>query len=353
MTSLPSRTTRPSFGVAHARDDVEQRGLARAVRADDARAPRPSLASRLTSLERGDATEPHGDARRGGAWWTRPVCRALPGRRSSWCRRSPSSRHPRSRWSIQRREASRSRLGILLVRRPRSPWDTPGCSLETLPSAGNAATYGKPLRRRVRRRPGARSSHDHAHRHRRRRSDDQLPEGRRREDLRLPARRRTHAEDAATDGVPRRVHVQGRAQPARARATTASTVTIAEMDKWGVDIGLVGVGREATSGALKDHPDRFVGSLEIDPNDITGTVRKIRAAHDGVRHQGGDHVPRRVQPAGAGERPALLPDLPDVHRPRHPDHRRTPASPARASRRRARTSCTSTRSATTSPSCAS
>ena len=43
------------------------------------------------------------------------------------------------------------------------------------------------------------------------------------------------------------------------------------------------------------------------------------AAYGRARHQGGDDVPGRLQPAGAGERPPLLPDLPDVHRPRHPD----------------------------------
>ncbi len=57
-------------------------------------------------------------------------------------------------------------------------------------------------------------------------------------------------------------------------------VTIAEMDKWGVDIGMCGIGSEATERALRDHPDRFIASTEIDPNDITGAVRKIRAAKE-------------------------------------------------------------------------
>ena len=82
---------------------------------------------------------------------------------------------------------------------------------------------------------------------------------------------------------------------------------------------MVGAGTDATVRAMKDHPGRFIGSLEIDPNDITGAVRKIRSMKDGARHQGGHHVPGRLQPAGPGERPSLLPDLPDVHRSRHPD----------------------------------
>ncbi len=53
------------------------------------------------------------------------------------------------------------------------------------------------------------------------------------------------------------------------------TVTIGEMDKWGVDMGLVGAG-PLTKQAQERYPDRFITSLEIDPNDITGTVRKIR-----------------------------------------------------------------------------
>jgi len=56
-------------------------------------------------------------------------------------------------------------------------------------------------------------------------------------------------------------------------------VTIAEMDEWGVDIGMVGIGSWTTQ-AIQDHPGRFIASLEVDPNDITGTVRRIRAAKE-------------------------------------------------------------------------
>jgi predicted TIM-barrel fold metal-dependent hydrolase len=57
-------------------------------------------------------------------------------------------------------------------------------------------------------------------------------------------------------------------------------VTLAEMDRYGIAIGLVGLGGERTARALKEYPDRFAASLEVDPNDITGSVRKIRQAHD-------------------------------------------------------------------------
>jgi len=57
-------------------------------------------------------------------------------------------------------------------------------------------------------------------------------------------------------------------------------VAVGEMDKWGVEIGMVGVGSEATDRAFKEYPGRFIGSTEIDPNDITGAVRRIRELKD-------------------------------------------------------------------------
>jgi predicted TIM-barrel fold metal-dependent hydrolase len=57
-------------------------------------------------------------------------------------------------------------------------------------------------------------------------------------------------------------------------------ITLAEMDRHGVAMGLVGLGGDITRRALKEHPDRFIPSLEVDPNDITGAVRRMRKAHD-------------------------------------------------------------------------
>jgi predicted TIM-barrel fold metal-dependent hydrolase len=57
-------------------------------------------------------------------------------------------------------------------------------------------------------------------------------------------------------------------------------VAVAEMDKWGVDIGMTGAGTDTSIRAQKDHPGRFITSLEIDPNDITGAVRKLRQYKD-------------------------------------------------------------------------
>jgi len=62
-------------------------------------------------------------------------------------------------------------------------------------------------------------------------------------------------------------------------------VTLKEMDRHGVAIGLIGIGGKVAARALKEHPDRFRASIEVDPNDITGAVRRIRQAHaeEGVK----------------------------------------------------------------------
>src|SRR4051794_19215947 len=57
-------------------------------------------------------------------------------------------------------------------------------------------------------------------------------------------------------------------------------VTLTEMDHCGVALGMVGVRSDAALRALREHPDRFVASLEVDPNDVSGAVRQIRLAKD-------------------------------------------------------------------------
>jgi predicted TIM-barrel fold metal-dependent hydrolase len=59
----------------------------------------------------------------------------------------------------------------------------------------------------------------------------------------------------------------------------AVAITLAEMDRFGIDKGLVGLGPGASKQALADHPDRFVAGVEIDPNDIAAAVARIRTAH--------------------------------------------------------------------------
>ena len=58
-------------------------------------------------------------------------------------------------------------------------------------------------------------------------------------------------------------------------------ITLQEMDHCGVAVGMIpSPFGEVAQRALREHPDRFVAAMEIDPNDITATVRKIRQAKD-------------------------------------------------------------------------
>jgi uncharacterized protein len=56
--------------------------------------------------------------------------------------------------------------------------------------------------------------------------------------------------------------------------------TLAEMDKHGIAVGLIGLGPPDSERALEAHPDRFQASLEVDPNKISKTVARIRLAHE-------------------------------------------------------------------------
>ena len=59
------------------------------------------------------------------------------------------------------------------------------------------------------------------------------------------------------------------------------SVTLHEMDKYGIEIGLIGVSDATSRLALKRHPDRFVPSGDIpDPNDVTGSVRALRQEYE-------------------------------------------------------------------------
>ena len=53
------------------------------------------------------------------------------------------------------------------------------------------------------------------------------------------------------------------------------SVTLHEMDRFGVEVGLVGVGSEVSNQALKKHPDRFVGQGHVDPNRGTQGIKQM------------------------------------------------------------------------------
>ena len=52
------------------------------------------------------------------------------------------------------------------------------------------------------------------------------------------------------------------------------------MDKHNIERGLIGIGSGNSERALKEHPDRFVAALSVDPNDIMGTLGRIVEAHE-------------------------------------------------------------------------
>ena len=55
------------------------------------------------------------------------------------------------------------------------------------------------------------------------------------------------------------------------------------MDKHGIEIAMIGVGDDDVKSparrAIDEHPDRFVGAHEPDPNDVMGSIRTLRRLH--------------------------------------------------------------------------
>ncbi|MBK5223607.1 MAG: amidohydrolase family protein [Acidimicrobiia bacterium] len=66
--------------------------------------------------------------------------------------------------------------------------------------------------------------------------------------------------------------------------------TLEQMDKWGVEKGLIGVGEPGDQGALalKRYPDRFIPSTSCDPNEGMEGIRKLVRLHEeyGIRAVG-------------------------------------------------------------------
>jgi predicted TIM-barrel fold metal-dependent hydrolase len=62
-------------------------------------------------------------------------------------------------------------------------------------------------------------------------------------------------------------------------------VTLHEMDRFGIEIGLIGAGGEVGGKALKDHPDRFVPIGGVDPNKGMDGIRDMVRQYEtyGVR----------------------------------------------------------------------
>jgi uncharacterized protein len=67
-------------------------------------------------------------------------------------------------------------------------------------------------------------------------------------------------------------------------------VTLGEMDRWGIEWGMIGVGEPGDVGerALKLHPERFIPSASFDPNQGMEGIRNLVRAYEtwGVRAVG-------------------------------------------------------------------
>jgi uncharacterized protein len=56
-------------------------------------------------------------------------------------------------------------------------------------------------------------------------------------------------------------------------------VTLREMDHWGIEKGMIGIGRDDRR-AIEQHPDRFIPSTSVDPNQGMDAVRQIQRDFD-------------------------------------------------------------------------
>lgn len=57
------------------------------------------------------------------------------------------------------------------------------------------------------------------------------------------------------------------------------SVTLGEMDRFNIAKGLISCEDETSCQALKNHPDRFIASCGVDPNQVMESVRKIEDLH--------------------------------------------------------------------------
>ena len=86
-------------------------------------------------------------------------------------------------------------------------------------------------------------------------------------------------------------------------------VTLAEMDRFGVEVGLVSLSAapEAAERAITEHPERFVPSLTVDPNRGMEAIRDLVAAHERWGLRAVSVFPHGVVPQVAVDAPLMYP----------------------------------------------
>ena len=83
---------------------------------------------------------------------------------------------------------------------------------------------------------------------------------------------------------------------------------IKQMDRFGIAQAMIGHAHKGeTARALREHPDRFLSSASVDPQPRHGRGARPRAGRLRGRHQRAG-VSGRLQPAGADQRQAHVPD---------------------------------------------
>ncbi len=86
------------------------------------------------------------------------------------------------------------------------------------------------------------------------------------------------------------------------------SVTLHEMDRFGIEIGVIGVSDETSRAALKNHPGRFVATGSIDdPNDVTAAVRKLRREYEEFGIKAASVFPAGTFPQVAIDDPKMYP----------------------------------------------
>jgi predicted TIM-barrel fold metal-dependent hydrolase len=74
-------------------------------------------------------------------------------------------------------------------------------------------------------------------------------------------------------------------------------VLLDQLDRHGIELALVNLDSPATPRALAEHPDRFRATVNVDPKDVSGAVRKIRDSAARYRVHGVVSFPGGVQVA--------------------------------------------------------
>ncbi|WP_319943418.1 amidohydrolase family protein [Nocardia aurantia] len=119
---------------------------------------------------------------------------------------------------------------------------------------------------------------------------------------------RKQTRDSGSDAMEFPVEYMFKEVPKDLPTTDPVSVTLREMDRYGIEIGVIGCGDELSRLALKRHPDRFVptGSID-DPNDVSGSVRRLRREYEEFGVRAASVFPAGTFPQVAIDDPKMYP----------------------------------------------